>query len=393
MVTADQDVLPHSAVVPSLADLTTLRVGGPVSSYVEATTEQEFLDAVRAADRTGTPLLVVGGGSNLLVADGGFDGIVVRDVRSGLDVSSEDACGGATVTAPAGHSWDDLVREAVESGWSGVEALSGIPGTVGAAPVQNIGAYGQEVASTLAGIRVWDRAQARVRTLTNSELGFGYRTSTLKRSMHTSGRQEGDGDPLAPWYPTPRYIVLDVTFQMRLGTLSAPIAYGQLAAQLGAEQGDRMPSADVRTAVLGLRSSKGMVLDRPDAPDHDRWSAGSFFTNPIVPVDLAERLPDRAPRFPIRTSPEPGQDAAVDPAYVKTSAAWLIQHAGFAPGFGLIGEHSPARLSTKHTLALTNRGTARAEDLLALARAVRDGVREQFGITLVPEPVLVGVAL
>ncbi|WP_460701939.1 UDP-N-acetylmuramate dehydrogenase [Myceligenerans halotolerans] len=392
-MTADQDVLPHSAVVPSLADLTTLRVGGPVASYVEATTEQEFLDAVRTADETGTPLLVVGGGSNLLVADEGFDGVVVRDVRTGLDVVSTDACGGAVVSAPAGQSWDELVREAVDSGWYGVEALSGIPGTVGAAPVQNIGAYGQEVASTLASIRVWDRAQSRVRTLANSELGFGYRTSTLKRSMHAAGRQEGAGDPLAPWYPTPRYIVLDVTFQMRLGTLSAPIAYGQLAARLGAAQGDRMPTQDVREAVLALRGSKGMVLDQPDAPDHDRWSAGSFFTNPIVPIDLAERLPASAPRFPVRETTEAGRETAVDPAVVKTSAAWLIQHAGFEPGFGLSGEHSPARLSTKHTLALTNRGSARAEDLIALARAVRDGVRDHFDITLVPEPVLVGVAL
>ncbi|WP_307815717.1 UDP-N-acetylmuramate dehydrogenase [Myceligenerans indicum] len=392
-MTADQDVLPHSAVVPSLADLTTLRVGGPVVSYVEATTEQELLDAVRAADETGTPLLVVGGGSNLLVADEGFDGVVVRDVRRGLDVASEDACGGAVVSAPAGQSWDDLVREAVDAGWYGIEALSGIPGTVGAAPVQNIGAYGQEVASTLASVRVWDRAQGRVRTLTNSELGFGYRTSILKRSMQAAGRQEGEGDPLAPWYPTPRHIVLDVTLQMRLGTLSGPIAYSQLAGRLGAEQGDRVPSRDVRDAVLELRSGKGMVLDDPDAPDHDRWSAGSFFTNPIVPVGLAERLPAGAPRFAVRGTAEPGREASVDPAHVKTSAAWLIQHAGFAPGFGLVGEHSPARLSTKHTLALTNRGGARAEDLVALARAVRDGVRECFGITLDPEPVLVGVAL
>ncbi|WP_460749833.1 UDP-N-acetylmuramate dehydrogenase [Myceligenerans cantabricum] len=392
-MTADQDVLPHSAVVPSLADLTTLRVGGPVASYVEATTEQELLDAVRTADETGAPLLVVGGGSNLLVADEGFDGIVVRDVRGGLDVASADACGGAVVTAPAGQSWDELVRQAVDAGWFGVEALSAIPGTVGAAPVQNIGAYGQEVASTLASIRVWDRGQGRVRTLTNSELGFGYRTSVLKRSMHASGRQEGQGDPRAPWYPTPRYVVLDVTFQLRLGTLSAPIGYAQLAARLGVEQGDRAPSKDVREAVLELRSGKGMVLDNPDAPDHDRWSAGSFFTNPIMPVDLADRLPAGAPRFAVRGVTESGREPTVDPTHVKTSAAWLIQHAGFAPGYGLAGEHSPARLSTKHTLALTNRGGACSEDLVALARAVRDGVREHFGVTLVPEPVLVGVAL
>ena len=390
-MTADQDVLPHSAVVPSLADLTTLRVGGPVSSYVEAGTEQELLEAVRHADDADTPLLVVGGGSNLLVSDEGFDGLVVRDMRSGIDVSSEDSCGGAVVTAPAGHSWDDLVREAVDAGWFGIEALSGIPGTVGAAPVQNIGAYGQEVASALASVRVWDRARERVRTLTASELGFGYRTSILKRSMHASGRQEGAGDPRAPWFPSPRHIVLDVTLQMRLGTLSAPIAYGQLAARLGVQQGDRAPSKDVREAVLEVRGGKGMVLDDPDAPDHDRWSAGSFFTNPIVSVDAAGRLPRTTPRFPVATAD--ADQEAVDPTRVKLSAAWLIQHAGFEPGFGLTGERSPARLSTKHTLALTNRGGARAEDVVALARAVRHGVRERFGVTLEPEPVLVGLAL
>ncbi|GAA1850320.1 UDP-N-acetylmuramate dehydrogenase [Myceligenerans crystallogenes] len=394
-MTADQDVLPHSAVVPSLADLTTLRVGGPVSAYVEARTEHELLDAVREADESGTPLLVVGGGSNLLVADEGFDGVVVRDMRSGLEVASQDACGGAVATAPAGHRWDDLVREAVESEWFGIEALAGIPGTVGAAPVQNIGAYGQEVSSSLASIRVWDRARSRVRTLVNAELGFGYRTSVLKRSMHVSGRQAGDGDPRAPWYPSPRYVVLDVTLQLRLGSLSAPIAYGQLAAQLGAEQGDRVPSKDLREAVLALRGGKGMVLDDPagpTGPDHDRWSAGSFFTNPIVSAAHAQRLPEGAPRFTVRSAEQEGGDDA-EQAGVKVSAAWLIQHAGFEPGFGLTGENSPARLSTKHTLALTNRGTARAEDLIALARAVRDGVRDRFGVTLVPEPVLVGVTL
>ncbi|WP_428980308.1 UDP-N-acetylmuramate dehydrogenase [Isoptericola cucumis] len=385
---------------PSLADLTTLRVGGPVGAYVEATTEAELIDTVRAADDEGVPLLVIGGGSNLLVADEGFDGVVVRDVRQGLDADLEDscgtdgACGGASLRVPAGQDWDTFVAEAVAGEWVGVEALSGIPGTVGAAPVQNIGAYGQEVSGVVASVRTWDRHTGGMRTFTLSELGFGYRTSLLKRTMRSGG---GEG---APWYPTPRYVVLEVNLQMRLGSLSAPVGYGELARRLGVEVGQRAPSAEVREAVLELRGGKGMLLDGvggAPAPDHDRWSAGSFFTNPVVPVEQAGDLPADAPRFAVRSatpastvSPSLG---VVDPSLVKTSAAWLIEHAGFTKGFGLAGEHSPARLSTRHTLALTNRGGATASDLVALARTVRDGVRDTFGIDLEPEPVLVGVAL
>jgi UDP-N-acetylmuramate dehydrogenase len=389
---------PSPTTAPLLADLTTLRVGGPVDDYVEATTEAELVDAVRAADDAGRPLLVLGGGSNVLVADEGFTGVVVRDRRSGIAVQAEDTCGGASVTAPAGQDWDELVQAAVENGWVGVEALSGIPGTVGAAPVQNIGAYGQEVAGVIATVRTWDRLRGRVRTFAVGELRFGYRTSLLKRSMR--GAPTAD-DPHAPWYPTPRYVVLEVGFQLRLGTLSAPVAYAELARRLGVEVGGRAPSADVRAAVLALRAGKGMLLDGAhgaDAgPDHDRWSAGSFFTNPVLPVEAADRLPQDAPRYPVRSAtPETSTGpslGAVDPTLVKTSAAWLIEHAGFGKGFGLAGERSPARLSTKHTLALTNRGGATAEDLLALAREVRDGVREAYGIDLEPEPVLVGVSL
>ena len=400
---------------PTLADLTTLRVGGDVDTYVEAASEAELIDVVRSADDVGEPLLMLGGGSNLLVADEGFGGVVVKDVRTGLRVESEDTCGGASMSGPAGHSWDDVVVQAIDAGWVGVEALSGIPGTLGAAPVQNIGAYGQEVAGGISTVRVWDRGEARVRTFANGELGFGYRTSRLKRSMHlglagypgaagAAAPGSFDTDPRAPWYPSPRYVVLDVSMQLRLGTLSAPVAYAELARRLGVGVGERAPSAEVRSAVLELRGGKGMLLDPAvqdgrlvGRPDHDRWSAGSFFANPIVPAAVADDLPEGAPRFAVR-SPLPAVSTgpslgAVDPTLVKTSAAWLIEHAGFGKGFGVAGEAGPARLSTRHTLALTNRGGATAADLVALARAVRDGVRERFGIELEPEPVLVGVSL
>ena len=355
----------------TLADLTTLRVGGPARRYVETTTEGELIDAVRAADADGEPLLVVGGGSNLLVADAGFDGVVVRDVRSGVEVPDASACAGATLTVPAGTPWDDVVRYAVEQELTGVEALSGIPGSTGATPVQNVGAYGQEVSQSISIVRVWDRARSRVRTLPLVTLAFAYRTSLLKRSMHGTS----DDDPQAPWGPTPRYVVLDVTFQLRPGDLSRPVAYPELARTLGIAVGERAPLAEVRSAVLGLRAGKGMVLD---AADHDTWSAGSFFTNPLLTPADADALPPDAPRFP-------AQDGLV-----KTSAAWLIDRAGFARGFGSPG---PATLSTKHTLALTNRGEATAEDLLTVAREVRAGVASTFGVTLEPEPVLVGVSL
>lgn len=391
------DTVQAQAVAPSLADLTTLRVGGPAASFVEAEEEAALIEAVSTADEDGVPLLVVGGGSNLLVADEGFDGLVVRDTRSGIAVESDDSCGGAVVSAPAGQNWDELVERAVAEGWVGVESLSGIPGTVGAAPVQNIGAYGQELSGVVSLVRTWDRGERRVRTFSVGQLDFGYRTSLLKRSMHSEGRDE---DPRAPWYPSPRYVVLDVQFQFRLGTLSAPVGYGELARRLGVEVGQRAPMGEVRDTVLGLRGGKGMLLDRPPfgaGPDHDRWNSGSFFTNPVIPVEHLAHLPEDAPRYPVRSStPETSTGpslGAIDPTLVKTSAAWLIERAGFGKGFGLAGEHSPARLSTKHTLAMTNRGGARAEDVVALARAVRDGVRDRFGVTLVPETVMVGVSL
>ena len=344
----------------ALADLTTLRVGGPPARYIEARSADALIEAVDAADEAGRPVLVLGGGSNLLVADAGVVGDVVHVRTAGIEVVAEDACSGVTLRIAAGEPWDDVVAESVARTWSGIEALSGIPGSTGATPVQNVGAYGQEVADTIASVRTWDRRRRRVATMAAGDCDFSYRHSRFKTERCAGG---------------PRYVVLEVTFQLRRGALSAPVRYAELARTLGVAVGDRAPLAAVREAVLGLRRGKGMVLD--DA-DHDTWSAGSFFTNPIVEPIVAHGLPDDAPRWP---APE---------GRVKLSAAWLIEHAGFGKGFGLPG---PVSLSTKHTLALTNRGGARATDLLDLARRVRDGVRAEYGITLVPEPVLVSCSL
>jgi len=337
-----------------LAELTTLRLGGPPRHLVTATTPDELVAAVSAADDAGEPLLLLAGGSNLVVGDDGFDGTVVRVATRGVREET-DTCGGAMVTVAAGEVWDDLVATAVERGWLGVEALAGIPGSVGATPVQNVGAYGQEVADTIASVRCWDRVDRAYRTLAAADCGFGYRTSRLKR------------DP-------GRLVVLEVTFQLRLGELGAPVRYAELARTLEVGVGERAPAAAVREAVLGLRRGKGMVLD---ADDHDTWSAGSFFTNPVLPPDLAAALPDEAPRW---EQPD---------GSVKTSAAWLIEHAGFRKGHG----NERVSLSTKHTLALTNRGGAATADLLALAGEVRRGVLARFGVRLENEPVLVGCAI
>jgi len=353
-----------------LADHTTFRIGGPAARWVEATTEGQIIDTVSAADAAGEPLLVLSGGSNLLVGDDGFPGTVLKiatrgvalegsfceaDADAGSPLGDAAACGGYLVTAAAGESWDDLVAYAVANELVGIEALSGIPGLVGSTPVQNVGAYGQEVAQTIWSVRTYDRAARGLKTFANGDCGFAYRHSRFKAEPG-------------------RYVVLDVTFQLTQGSLSAPIRFGELAARLGLEGGGRAPLGLVRDTVLALRRAKGMVCD---PADHDTWSAGSFFTNPILDAAAAERLPADAPRYP---QPD---------GTVKSSAAWLIDHAGFGRGFGT----PPATLSTKHTLALTNRGGASASDVVALARTVRDGVRERFGVTLVPEPVFVGVSL
>lgn len=346
---ADQE-----AVEPGLAAHTTFRVGGPARRILVCTTEADLITQVTRLDAADEPVLVLGGGSNVLVGDAGFDGTVVLVRTRGIAPDVSD-CSGAVVTVAAGEDWEGLVARTVAEEWSGLEALSGIPGSVGASPIQNIGAYGADVSQTIATVQTIDRHTGRRATFANADCGFGYRTSRFK------------ADP-------DRYLVLSVTFQLRLGSLSAPVRYPELARTLGVEVGQRVPAADVRAAVLTLRRRKGMVLDDTDP---DTWSAGSFFTNPILTPSDAARLPADAPRF------------AQPDGRVKTSAAWLIEHAGFGKGYG-VGE---ARLSSKHTLALTNRGHATAGDLLRLATEVRSGVGSTFDITLVPEPLLVSCEL
>lgn len=339
-----------------------------------AGTEGEIIAAVKAADDAGEPLLVLGGGSNLVISDDGFAGTVMKIASRGYTVDSQHSCGGASVVVQAGHDWDDFVHQSILHAWSGLEALSGIPGSTGATPVQNVGAYGCDVSQTIAAVRTWDREKNAVHTFSSSELQFGYRDSVLKATTVNG---------------SPRYVVLTVEFQLLLGRMSAPIKYGELARTLGVEVGQRANSLDVRRTVLALRASKGMVLD---PADRDTFSTGSFFTNPLVTAEVAAALPADAPRYPA------GE-------LMKLSAAWLIEQAGFSKGYPLATEepataHTPdaasahrASLSTKHTLAITNRGGATAGDILAIAREVRDGVERRFGITLVPEPVLVGCSL
>ncbi len=353
-----------------LAPLTTMRVGGPAARLVTVTTTDELVDAVREADDAEVPVLVLSGGSNVVISDAGFAGTVVKVATTGVRVESADRCSGAFVRVAAGESWDDLVERAVAEGWVGVEALSGIPGCAGTTPVQNVGAYGQEVAQTIATVRVWDRQARAVRTVAAADCGFGYRTSTFKSATYGG---------------TGRYVVLDVAFQLPIGDLSTPIRYADLATGLGVALGERAPLMQVREAVLEQRRRRGMVLD---AADHDTWSCGSFFTNPVL-------TPERLEALQARVAGQLG-DGVLAPVYpggpglVKTSAAWLIERAGFGKGFGMPG---PATLSTKHTLAVTNRGGATAADILALARTVRDGVADRFGVVLENEPFLVGLDL
>ncbi len=328
--------------LPRLAAYTTLRLGGPARRFVAATTSEDLVEAVRAADAVAEPVLLLGGGSNLVVGDAGFDGTLVRIATTGWTRE------GGVVQVAAGQNWDDFVAALVEAGLGGLECLSGIPGSVGA--------YGCEVAESLVELDLYDRVTGEVRTLKADELGFAYRTSILK------GTDTG--------------VVLTVRFEVREDGLSAPIRYAELARTLGVEIGERVPAAEAREAVLGLRRGKGMVLD---PADHDTWSAGSFFTNPIIPaVDVEATLA----RIGDPKTPQYPADGGV-----KLSAAWLIERAGFRKGHA--GPGGRVSLSTKHTLALTNRGDATTEDLLALAREVRDGVYARFGVSLHPEPLLI----
>ena len=341
----------------TLSTLTTLRVGGPADRLVTVDDESALVDCVRGLDADGTPVLVMGGGSNVVIADEGLRGTVVHVDTRGIRLE-EDGCGGAWVAVAAGEDWDEFVARAVDEEWSGLESMSGIPGRVGATPIQNVGAYGGEVAETIARVRLWDRQSGRIEMWPAGDCGFGYRSSRFKRNPD-------------------RYVVLEVSFQLRRGNLSAPLRYRELVELLGAKVGERVPMAEVRAGVLHLRRAKGMVLD---AADHDTWSVGSFFVNPVVSVERAADLPAAAPRYP---QPD-GQ--------VKTSAAWLVEHAGFPRGWRP-DPAFPAGLSTRHALAITNRGGASAADVLAVAGAVRSGVLAAFGIALEPEPRLIGCAL
>jgi UDP-N-acetylmuramate dehydrogenase len=334
------------------ADLTTLRLGGPAHAMIDAASAQEIVDAVLSADERNEPLLVLGDGSNLVVSDTGFPGTVVRIGNRGMDLKLLGDR--AELIVQAGEPWDAVVARTVREGLAGFECLSGIPGSTGATPIQNVGAYGQEVAETVRVVEALDRHRRKVVQIAAADCGFGYRTSVFKGSD--------------------RYVVLAVTFILSVSALSRPVRYAELARALGVAVGDTAPLEDVRDAVLALRRRKGMLLDPADP---DTVSAGSFFTNPVLAAEVAARLPAAAPRWP---QPD---------GSVKTSAAWLIEQAGFGKGYG----NGRVRISSKHTLALTNRGGATAQELLGLAREVRDGVRSRFGVDLVNEPVLIGAAL
>ncbi|HEY2128101.1 MAG TPA: UDP-N-acetylmuramate dehydrogenase [Streptosporangiaceae bacterium] len=349
-----------------LAGLTTLGVGGPARRFVRASTDAELIAAVRAADQRGEPLLILAGGSNLVIADAGFPGTVVQIATRGIE-QEPDGAEAVRLTVAAGEDWDGVVAYCVHAGLAGLECLSGIPGRTGATPIQNVGAYGQEVAEVITAVRVYDRLTGEVTELAGADCGFGYRTSMFKRD--SSGRR----------------VVLGVTFRLLPSALSAPIRYAELARALGVPEGDRAPLSAVRSAVLTLRRGKGMVLDPADP---DSRSAGSFFTNPVLDdaqfAALQKIVAERSggdlpiPQFP------------AGPGQVKVPAAWLIGQAGFAKGHpGTRG----ARISTKHTLALVNPGGATAADIAGLAREIRDQVRDELGVDLACEPVLVGLTL
>ena len=334
-----------------LAKFTTLGVGGPAAKIIPAKTEDELISAVKAADNSGEPLLIIGGGSNVLISDNGFAGTVIKVETSGNSFEI-DACSGGTLTVSAGTDWDEFVAFTIEKGLANLESLSGIPGTVGGSPIQNIGAYGHEVSEVIARVRTFDRKQQEVKTFTASQCGFGYRNSIFKTEAN-------------------RYVILDVTFQLRLGEESLPIGYVELAKELGVEIGARVAITKVRDAVLKLRSAKGMLIGEGIK------SAGSFFMNPVLEKSIAEKLPSDAPRWPMSDG------------RVKTSAAWLMEHAGVSKGDQIAG----AQISPKHVLALSNAGDATAKDLIALAKSAQEKVRAKFGITLQTEVQLVGLSL
>lgn len=351
----------------SLRSSTTFRLGGAAKRLVEVERESEVLEIVADVDGRGEPLLVLGGGSNLVVADEGFPGTVLRMATRGIDTASGSSRSGSgsgeervLVTACAGEPWDDFVTRMVSEGLAGVECLAGIPGLVGAVPMQNVGAYGQDVSETIVRVRTWDRSARRLVDFDRAACRFSYRSSVFR------GRED--------------HVILAVTFELTRSRESAPIRYAELARALGVAEGARAPASLVRETIVRLRRGKGMVLDESD---HDTWSAGSFFTNPILDASSLAALRERVgagvsmPEF------------AEPDGRTKVSAAWLIERAGFAKGH----RAGNVSISTKHALALTNRGGATTSELLSLARSIRDGVRLRFGVTLENEPILVGTTL
>lgn len=325
-----------------LADHTTLGVGGPAGTFLRATSDAELVDAVRELPDA----VILGGGSNVVVCDAGLDCVVLVNTK-GIAIDESDSW--VSVTAAAGESWDELVGLSVERGWSGIEAMTGIPGLVGAAPMQNIGAYGQDLAQVCERVRAFDRERNEYVVLSRQECEFAYRSSLFKREPS-------------------RFVIVSVTLTLKTSG-NSPVRYDQLATLLGVEVGESAPSRDIAHAVRALRAEKGMLLDRAD---RDTWSTGSFFTNPIV--DGAFTVPEACPRYPAEQG-------------MKLSAAWLIEQAGITKGWGL---NDRATVSTKHTLALTNRGDASAADIVELAGAITDRVHDAFGVELEPEPVLLG---
>jgi len=349
--------------VTVLADHTTLGLGGPAKSFIPVSSEAGLIDAVRAADAAGEPVLLIGGGSNLVIADDGFPGTVIAIGTRGLSCTL-DGDGRVAVTVAAGEDWDDVVAATVAEGLAGLECLSGIPGSAGATPIQNVGAYGREVAEVITSVRVFDRQTDQFLLIPNEACRFSYRNSLFK----------GAG---------PRYVVLEVSFLLARESLAMPVKYAELAAELGVGLGERAGVGEVRSAVLKIRGRKGMVVNPGDP---DSRSAGSFFTNPVLSADHFARVEVAA--RDAEAGPVPHFDAGSD--RVKVPAAWLIEHAGFGKGYGA---PCRARVSSKHTLALVNAGGATTAELLALAREIRDGVRAAFGVTLEPEPILVGITL
>ena len=361
-----------------LSTLTTIGVGGPARQLIRASSTEQLLESTIEVWASGQEGLLLGGGSNLVVADEGFDGTVIRVETRGIE-RLESSDGSVRLRVQAGEPWDALVVHTVERGWSGLEALSGIPGSSGAAPIQNIGAYGQELSASLIAIEYLDYLRGELLRVPAAELELGYRTSAMKR-----GRQG-------------LVVSIELELAASADALSQPIAYPQLAAAMGAKLGDRVALADVRSGVLALRAAKGMVLD-PNDPDS--VSCGSFFTNPVVTENFARSLPAEAPRWPIEPEPadvavpiggEPAPRLSPTNTRVKLSAAWLIEHAGITRGFALPG--SRAAISSRHTLAIVNRGGASAAEIAELARYAQTRVLSEFGVRLQPEPMLVGLEL